>query len=117
MKIDIAEFAVRSNGSINEAATVAAFTSALRRFIAENEAIEGQIGEAVHALFDKHEKGKLLAMPFILGEVRPVLGVTPDTFKLLTDRITAWVKGNPEFVSKVGRGGGVGRVCDQPAEG
>lgn len=120
MTIDLSSYAVRVNGSIDERATVAKFTSDLATFAAREAEENGTISEAVHALFDKYP-GARLSTDYIKGEVLRGLNVQPENFKALSTKIVGFLKAqcsgdDSVFVTGVGRGGGVARRADLPAK-
>ena len=112
MMFNLAEYVVRnSNGSIDHEATLTRFAGDLSRFEAQREMENETIGKVIHALFDQH-KGSKLPTPFVVAEVLKVLEATPETYKILTEKVGEYIRTNPEFVTAKGRGGGVGRVRD-----
>lgn len=116
MNINIASYVVfGSNGSVDHEATLAKFSGDLSRYEAEREVESTTIGAAVHALFDKHI-GKRIPMPFVQGEVLKALNAQPENYKVLTEKVTDYVRTSPEFDTAKGKGGGCGRLSDLPAK-
>ena len=100
-----------SDGSVDIAASANAYAKALTEWAAENEIPAEQISGAVNAVLDAHP-GQNIPMPALLSLAAQELGATPETFKVLSDRVHAYVVGQKEagslFVTK-GKGGGVSR--------
>jgi hypothetical protein len=100
-----------TDGSIDVQASAQAYAKALTDWAAENEIPAEQIESAVNAVLDTHTAGRI-PMPALLSLASQELGATPQTFKVLTDRVHAYVTGQVEakrlFVVK-GKGGGVTR--------
>jgi len=75
------------------------------------------LDSAVNAVFDRFE-GKTIQMPALLSLCAVELGGDPSNYKSVTSRLHAHVRGLSEAgtlsITK-GKGGGVARVCDQPA--
>lgn len=99
-----------TDGSIDVAASANAYAKALTEWAAENEIPAEQITEAVNAVLDLHP-GRI-PMPALLSLAVQQMGATPETFKVLSDRVHAYVTGQTKagllFVIK-GKGGGVSR--------
>lgn len=104
-----------SDGSVDIAASANAYAVALNEWCAENEVPAEQIVEAVNAVLDRHV-GKNIPMPALLSLASQEMGATAETFKVLSDRIHAYVTGQTKagllFVTK-GKGGGVSRTAPQ----
>lgn len=100
-----------TDGSVDVAASANAYAAALTEWCAANEMDAEEIAGAVNAVLDRHP-GRRIAMPALLSLAAQELGATPETFKVLSDRIHAYVTGQASakllFVTK-GKGGGVGR--------
>ena len=112
MNISLSSYVVLfSDGSINHEATVAKFAGDLSRFEAERELEASTIGAAVHALFDRHV-GKRMPTPFVVAEALKALNAQPENYKVLSDKVTEFLRTSPEFSISRGKSGGVGRVCD-----
>jgi len=99
-----------TDGSIDVAASANAYAKALTEWSAENEVPAEQIVEAVNAVLDLHP-GRI-PMPALLSLAVQKMGATPETFKVLSDRVHAYVTGQTKanllFVVK-GKGGGVSK--------
>lgn len=116
MNIVLSSYVVRNlDGSINHEETLTRFATDILKYEAEREAEHATIGAAVHALFDAH-KGKRLATPFVVSEALKSLDAQPETYKVLTEKVTDYLRTNPDFSISKGKGGGVGRVVDLPAK-
>jgi hypothetical protein len=100
-----------TDGSVDIAASANAYAKALTEWAAENEIPADQIESAVNAVLDAHP-GQRIPMPALLSLAAQELGATPETFKVLSDRVHAYVTGQKDanllFVTK-GKGGGVSR--------
>ena len=126
--MDLSKFVVRANGSIDKAATLAAFNLELDTAIVKDAELTGKVGDAVNAVFDEY-KGAAINMPALCGMVATKLGCDKDTFQSLSDAAKTYVQNNaqgekdkvtgtvenPEslFVIAKGRGGGVTRRADR----
>lgn len=111
---------LKTDGSIDTAASTAAFGKALSLHIAERETQDKEIGEAVSALFDRYP-GQKIAMPAVASMAAQSLNAQPENFKTLSDRVAEYVRANSKsddslFVINKGKGGGVGRRADLPKE-
>lgn len=105
-----------TDGSVDVAASANAYAKALTEWCAENEIPAERIAGAVNTVLGQHP-GKNIPMPALLSMAAQELGSTPETFKVLSDRVHAYVTGQAEaellFVTK-GKGGGVSR--ERPAK-
>lgn len=99
-----------TDGSVDIAASANAYAAALTEWCAENEIPSEQVEEAVNTVLDRHP-GRI-PMPALLSLSVQEMGATPETFKVLSDRVHAYVTGQSKagllFVTK-GKGGGVSR--------
>lgn len=112
MNITLGMYVVRGiNGEIDHEATLDKFASDLLKFEAERELEASTIGAAVHALFDRHV-GKRMPTPFVVAEALKALNAQPENYKVLSDKVTEFLRTSPEFSISRGKSGGVGRVCD-----
>jgi hypothetical protein len=122
---------VLSQGRIDIEASVQAFRAAAVRRQAELETEQGEIAEAVEALFDKH-LGKAIPMPTLGSMVAQALNAVPENFKVLSERSLDYVRANSQttgsekegnlvqhpdstFVIGKGKNGGCYRRADRPA--
>ncbi len=106
------KFVVRDvSGSVDVTASANAYAKALTDWVNENEIASDEIAGAVNSVLDAHATSRV-PMPALLSLSATALGATPATFKVLSDRVHAYVKGQVTagnlFVVK-GLGGGVGR--------
>ena len=99
-----------TDGSVDVAASANAYANALTKWCAENEIPSEQIADAVNSVLDSH-KGRV-QMPALLSLASQRMGATPETFKVLSERVHAYVTGQTKagllFVIK-GKNGGVSR--------
>jgi len=99
------------DGSVDIAASANAYAKALTEWCAENEIPADQIAGSVNTVLDRFP-GQNIPMQFLLSEASQLLGATPQTSKVLSDRVHAYVTGQSKaeqlFVTK-GKGGGVSR--------
>lgn len=104
-----------TDGSVDIAASANAYAVALNEWCAENEVPADQIEAAVNTVLDR-QAGKNIAMPALLSLASVEMNATAETFKVLSDRIHAYVTGQTKagllFVTK-GKGGGVSRIASQ----
>lgn len=104
-----------TDGSVDVAASANAYAKALTEWCAENEIPADQIANAVNTVLDRHP-GQNYPMPALLSDASQLLGATPQTFKVLSDRVHAYITGQATakalFVIK-GKGGGVSRTAPQ----
>jgi regulator of sirC expression with transglutaminase-like and TPR domain len=132
MSVSITVDAVLSDGRIDQAATEAAFHSALLRTVAEVETQEAEIASQVSAIFDQFT-GKAIGMPALGSMVAQRLNAQPENFKTLSDRALDYVRANSqetgsekdgtlaqhpdsEYVIAKGKNGGCYRRADRPAK-
>lgn len=105
-----------SDGSVDLDASKEAYGTALAEWCAQNEVAADKIAGAVNTVLDRHPSQRI-PMPALLSEASQLLGATPQTFKVLSDRVHAYVKGQTAagqlFVTK-GKGGGVSREAPAP---
>lgn len=99
-----------TDGSVDVEASKAAYGQALAAWCVENEIPSEEIAAAVNTVLDRHP-GRI-PMPALLSFAVQEMGSDPSTFKVLSDRIHAYVTGQASakllFVTK-GVGGGVSR--------
>ena len=100
------------DGSVDVAASANAYAKALTAWVSENEIPADEIAGAVNTVLDTHGATARIPMPALLSLAANGLGATPATFKVLSDRVHAFVTGQVDahllFVVK-GKGGGVTR--------
>jgi hypothetical protein len=103
-----------TDGSVDIAASANEYAKSLADWCAKNEIPADQIAGAVNTVLDRHPGN--YPMPALLSDAVQLLGATPQTFKVLSDRVHAFVSGQAEakrlFVIK-GKGGGVSRTAPQ----
>lgn len=105
------------DGSVDVEASVEAAREQILTFIAEREEQDTKIGEVVHGIFDKY-RGSVIPMPALTSLVLQQLGASPETFKVLGEKVAEYLRGNAgeqgfsTFAISRGRGGGVKRWCD-----
>jgi hypothetical protein len=99
-----------TDGSVDVQASARAYAEALTKWAVENEIPSDQIADAVNTVLDSHS-GRV-PMPALLSSATQAMGATLDTYKVISDRVRAYVKGQADakllFVVK-GNGGGVSR--------
>lgn len=106
-------FAVRGdNGALNVEASCEKFAEALLAWESETREARERVSGLVHSIFDKAERGKRLSTEWILCQAQFLTGADQDAFKTLKVEIGEFLKNSNEFHSKIGRGGGVGRIRD-----
>jgi sulfur relay (sulfurtransferase) DsrF/TusC family protein len=110
---------VNSDGSVDSAASRAAFDTALSAHISERETQETLIEEAVSQIFDQF-KGASVGMPALASMTANKLNAVPANYKVLTERTLKHVRENADGKGRAlyaivrGKGGGTRRVSDQP---
>jgi hypothetical protein len=90
----------------------------LAQLIALSEAeatLAEAISEAVHGVFDAH-LGKVLPMPAVTSLAVQAMGVSPEHFATTTEAVATWIRNCGQFRVAKGKGGGVARLRDLPAE-
>lgn|SRR5574337_427848 len=101
-----------ADGSVDIAASANAYAKALTEWVAENEIPADEIAAAVNAVLDRHTKN--IPTPALLSLAAQELGADAENFKVLSDRVHAYVQGQTKagllFVIK-GKGGGVSRTA------
>lgn len=104
-----------TDGSVDIAASANEYARALAVWCGENEIPADQIAGAVNTVLDRHP-GQNIPMDCLRSDACQLLGATPQTFKVLSDRVHAYVRGQAGaallFVTK-GKGGGVSRTAPQ----
>lgn len=106
-------FAVRGdNGALDLEASCEKFREALLAWERETSQARARVSGLVHSIFDKAERGKRLSMEWIVFQAQNISGADQESFKALKVEIQEFIKNSNEFHSKIGRGGGVARVCD-----
>lgn len=104
-----------TDGSVDIAASANEYAKALADWCAKNEIPADQIAGAVNTVLDRYPSQNI-PMPALLSDSCQLLGATPQTFKVLSDRVHAYVTGQQSakllFVTK-GKGGGVSRTAPQ----
>lgn len=107
---------VTSNGSIDQAASQAAFATALSAHVAEVELQDTLIAEKVAELFAEY-KGRHIQMPTLASMVTQRLGGVPENFKTLSSRVLDYVRANAQgdnslLVISKGKNGGASLRAD-----
>lgn len=100
-------------GTIDQAASEAAFRTSLANYIAEREVEEGNIADAVHAVFDKY-RGASINMPALAGFVLQQLNVQPENFNALEERVMEYVRNNADLPEKKDKSGKVIQAAEAP---
>ena len=102
-----------TDGSVDVAASANAYAKALTEWCAANEIPAEEIEQAVDAVLGRHA-GKNIPMPALLSLASQELGADAESFKVLSERVHAYVTGQTKagllFVTK-GKGGGVSRTA------
>jgi hypothetical protein len=117
--IDLTTYVVRDeDGAVDVTATTEKFESTLLAYVAEHEAGDKLVAEAVSAVFDAH-KGARINMPALTSLALQYLNVQPENHKALTSRVQTYLRANSGdegsgklFNSRKGKGGGLCRVAD-----
>lgn len=130
MSLSITTTLVINGDQIDQAASTAAFHTNLVKLVAERETQTEQIRDAVEALFDQY-RGTSINMPAIASMTCQHLNAQPETFKVLSERVLAYVRENAQgkalpdgtyerpdslFVIEKGKGGGCYRRADHVAK-
>ena len=108
------KYTVRDNaGSVDVSASANAYAKALTEWASSNEIPAGQIATAVNAVL-AGRAGKNTPMPSLCSLAAHELDATAETFKGISERVHAYVRGQVVagnlFVQK-GAGGGVSNVA------
>ena len=106
------QFAVRVDGSLNVEATTEKFQAELLAWEEQTRAERAQIGGLIHAIFDREARGTRCSEAFILSSIQGALNCSQEQFREIKTRVQDFLKSSPEFHSRVGKGGGWGRVAD-----
>lgn len=106
------------DGAVDVVKSAEAYATALSKWVAENEVASETIETAVETVFDAHPTR--MPMPALVGFTLAELGASPEQYKTLGDRVTAYVRG--QCAKNTGRidiakgvGGGVVRLS-RPGE-
>lgn len=120
-----------TDGSVDVAASQAAFASALTKRVAELETESTVIGEEVLAIL-ADRKGQPIVLPTLCSMVASRLNAQPENFATLTKRVADYVRANaqgeknkatgeverpdsPIFIGR-GKGSGVALRADMPVK-
>lgn len=113
--------ALDSDGTVDEGASLSACQAEIRKYKAARETEQEVIGEAVHAVFDSLAGAKA-NMPYVVNSALRALNAQPESFKLLSERVSQYIRDNAgeagsgkAFAIVRGKGGGAMRWCDQAA--
>lgn len=116
--VNLATFCVRDeSGAIDVGATVLKFEGEVQKYQAERELESETVGAAVNAVFDEH-RGAVINMPAVTSMALTRLGVQPETYKVLSERVQEYIRTNATdtrgglFRIAKGKGGGVTRWAD-----
>lgn len=109
---NIAGLIVRfSDGGVNVSGSVEAFRTALIDYVKGAEETNRQIDSALNAVFDKHP-GKRMPVPTLISLTLGELKCSASEWTEKTELVHAYLKSNPTFSIKKGKGGGCARVSD-----
>lgn len=113
----VSEFIVRSNGSIDQAATLAKFSAALGEYVTKRETEDDDISRAVNTVFDRHP-GASINLPALSSMACGVLNTSASAYTEMSERVANFVRANSgeggAYQIKKGKGGGVRRTADLP---
>jgi hypothetical protein len=109
---------VSANGSVDQEATMQAFSEVLARHISETEIAHSVVAGAVDSVFDRHPGA--MSMPTLASLACTALNATPTNHAALYETVLDYVRANNKgdaslFVSVRGRSGGTARRIDLPA--
>lgn len=90
-----------ADGSVDVAGSIAAFETALTKFIAENEVESKTIAEAVLAVFEQF-KGTNILVPAVVGMALQRLNVQPGNFTAMEKKVHQYVSSNSQGDTKDG---------------
>lgn len=98
MKIDFNSIEVSkyTDGSVDEATTVAIFADSLRQWVEETHKLQYLCGKMVNAVFDEY-KGAYLNIPAVCTFATGKFGVgsvTPENYDAVTAGIKSYLKAN-----------------------
>jgi hypothetical protein len=104
-----------SDGTVDVDATLSEVADQLVALAEAEATLAGAISEAVHGVFDAH-LGKVLPMPAVTSLAVQAMGVSPEHFATTTEAVATWIRNCGQFRVAKGKGGGVARLRDLPAE-
>ena|SRR5271165_4681313 len=109
-----------ANGSIDTAATTAAFETSLAAHVANVETEQGEIAAHVAQLFNDN-KGKYIALPTVGSLTANLMGAVAENHGILSERVCEYVRANSKgddslFVMRKGAGGGFAVRADVPVK-
>lgn len=104
---------VEDTDGVDQSATTAAFRTALASYVAEREIQDGNIGEAVHAVFDQYPTANI-NMPALAGFVLQRLNAQPENFNALEERVMEYVRKNADLPTLKDKAGNVTQVGEAP---
>jgi len=116
--IALPSYVVRDvKGAVDQKQTLEKFSKDLSQYCAASETETVVLAEKVNETFDKY-KGAKLNMPALVSLTLQALGVTPENYKIMTEKVQDFVRANagergtaPFNIAK-GKGGGVSRWID-----
>jgi len=114
-KIDVRsllQFAVRNvRGEIDDDASATFFLKNLRQYKEEYKKSIKEVAKAVNEVFDQNP-GQVLTMTTLQGLSLRLLDTNTENYDNISELVEEYVKNDPNFESKRGRGGGVRRLSD-----
>ncbi len=120
MAKDLSVSIVRGDdGSVDQDATLEAFSTALGAFVQDEETQDEVIADAVRSQFDRYQ-GQAQTMPALISGTLSILNTQPQNHKLMSERVANYVRKNSGdresgalFVIGKGKAGGCKRWSDQ----
>ena len=115
-KINLEQVAVMGlDGMVDVDATMLKLHPMVMEFAEAEAANTARVSAAVNSVFDKYV-GRSIKMNDLESLVTATMEVDPDNFTGLVNSVRSYVKTSSAFKVVAGRGAGVRRVCDIPAE-
>ncbi len=112
---NVIPFIVREHdGTINLSASVDNFHSQLEMYRKTHRTALKRVASAVNSVFDEH-RGTSFNLSAIQGFALTKLQATPDNWDELSELVAEYVRSDPNFEIRKGRGGGVRRKSDVEA--
>lgn len=106
----VASFVVfGSDGSVDVTSTVVAFEESLLEYAEKRTNIMVAVARAVEAVFDQYPRATI-NMPAVITFAMGKLPADNDSYDILKESIESYVRNNPSYLIKKGKGGGVSRI-------
>jgi hypothetical protein len=112
VNVNVNDYMVLSNGSVDVDATVNSFRTALVSHLAERGIQDSVIAEAIATVFAQNKSTSPITTPTLIGLTLTALNAQPENFKRLGDQVKKFIQDNNKgdsslFVVSKGVNGGI----------